>query len=115
MDDAELESSHGLEKVGTTEHPQVADGARVTGNIGSSGAAAQSQELSSGQTVANSELGLFLRRGDVKVAFGYDDFLGGVEELKALPLKEQRPRLKNEVFRVSNAMSLSWVSCLCAV
>jgi len=46
--------------MGTAEHPHAADGARVTGGISSSGAVAQSQELSSGLTIANPELGLFL-------------------------------------------------------
>ena len=68
-----------------------------------------------GQTIVSIELGLFLRRGDVEVALGYDDFLEGLEDLKALPLKERRRRLKIEVFRVSIVMSLSSISCLGAV
>jgi len=93
--------------VGSVEHPLAVDGAMVAGGIGSSGATTQSQELSSGRTVANPELGLFLQRGDVEIALGYGDFLGGLEELKTLPLKERRRHLKNEVFRVSIVMTLS--------
>ena len=115
LDDVELESSHSLERVGITEYPKVADGARVTSGISSSGATTRYQELSSGRTVANPELGLFLWRGDVEVSLGYGDFLRGVKELKALSLKEWRRRMKNEVFKVSNATTLSWDSCLCAV
>ena len=59
--------------------------------------------------------GLFLRRGDIEVALGFGDFLGGLKELKALPLKERRPHLKNEVFMVGNTMTLSGVIYLCAV
>jgi len=45
--------------------------------------------LSSAQAVANPELRLFLRKGDDEVALGYGDFLGGIKDLKALPLKER--------------------------
>ena len=55
----------------------------------------------------NPELGLFLRRGDVEVAFGYGDLLRGLEKLKTLHLKEQRRRQKNKIFRVSIVMTLS--------
>ena len=57
-------------------------------------------------TFATLELGFFLRWGDVEVAPGYGDFLRGLEDLKAQPLKEQRQRLKNEVFGVSTATPL---------
>ena len=97
------------------EHPQVADGARVTSGISSLGVVVQSQELSLGWIIANPKLGLFPRRGDVEVALRYGDFLGGVVEHKALPLKKQRECMKNGVFRVSNATTLSWVSCLFVV
>ena len=70
------------------------------------GTATQSPKLSSGQAVADPELGLFLRRGDVEVALGYGDYLKGLEELKAMPLKEQRQHLKNDFFRVSGLTSL---------
>jgi len=50
---------------------------------------------------------LFLRRGDVELAIGYGDFLERLEKLKDLPLKERRRYLKNKVFRVSIAMTLS--------
>jgi len=55
---------------------------------------------------------IVLPEGDVEVALGYVDFLGGLEELKALPLKERRWHLKNEFFMVSNSMTLSGVICL---
>jgi len=92
--------------VGGAEHSLAADNVRVAGGVGS-GTATQSQELSSGWTVVNPELGLFLRRDDVEVALGYGDFLRGLEERKALPLKERRRRLKNEVIKVSVATTLS--------
>ena len=80
---------------------------RVDGGIGSSGTTFQAQELSLGQIIAGPELGLFLRRGDVEVALRHGDFLGGLEDLKALSLKKRRRRLKNEVFRVSIMTTLS--------
>jgi len=40
-------------------------------------------------------------KGDEEATLGYGDFLEGLKELKALPLKDQRWRLKNEIFRVS--------------
>jgi len=49
--------------VDVAEHPQAADSAMVAGGVGSSGTAAQSQELSSGWTVADSELRLFFQKG----------------------------------------------------
>ena len=70
--------------------------------------------VSSGRSSADLELGLFLRRGAVEVALGYGDFLRGLEEIKALLLKERRRRMKNEVFRVSSVMTLSDFICLCA-
>ena len=48
--------------------------------------------------------GLFLRWGDKEAVLGYRDFLGGLEELKTLPLKDQQRCLKNEVFRVSSLL-----------
>ena len=92
--------------MGTAEHLRAADDARVAGGIGSLGTTAQSEDLSSGQIVASPEFGLFLRRGNVEVALEYGDFLGGIEDLKALPLKEQRRHLKTEVFRVSVTMTV---------
>ena len=53
LDVAELESPHGLERVGNAEHLRAAGGARVTSGVDSSGIVAQSQELSSERTVAN--------------------------------------------------------------
>ena len=44
---------------------------------------------------------LYLWRRDIEVALEYGDFLEGLDEIKALPLKDQRRRLKTEVFRVS--------------
>ena len=49
------------------------------------------------------------------MALGYGDFLEGIEELKAFPLKERRQYMKNDVFRVSSIMTLSVVICLRAV
>jgi len=90
MDEAELESLHGLETAGVAEDTLAADGTRVVDGVSSSGTVARCQELSSGWTVTNPELGLFLQREDVEPALRYGDFLRGLEELKALPLKEQR-------------------------
>ena len=67
------------------EHPQAADSAMVAGGVGSSGTAAQSLEVSLGQTGANPELGPFLRKGAVEVALRYVDFLGGIKELRPFP------------------------------
>jgi len=63
LDDAGLESSHGLERVDAAEQLPSADGARIAGGIGFSRATVQSLEVSSGRTGADLELGLFLRRG----------------------------------------------------
>jgi len=41
------------------------------------------------------------------VALGYGDFFGGLEYLKALPLKKRRQHLKNEVFKISIVTPLS--------
>jgi len=38
------------------------------------------------------------------VTLGYGDFLRGLEEFKALPLKDRSQQLKNEVFNVSLMM-----------
>jgi len=51
--------------------------------------------------------GLYIRRGNVEVTFRFGYFLGGLEELKVLHLKERRRRLKNEVFRVCIMTPLS--------
>jgi len=51
----------------------------------------------------------FSSEGAVDVALGYGDFLGELEELKVLPLKEWRRRMKNGVFRVSDVITLSGV------
>ena len=85
-------------------HLPAADVVRIFGSVGSSGAAAQSLEVSFGQTGADPGLRLFLRKEAIEVALGYGDFLGGIGELKALPLKERRRHMKNEVFRVSCVM-----------
>jgi len=50
---------------------------------------------------------LFLQRGDVEMALGYGDFLGRLEELKAMPSKKRIRRMNNEVFKVSNTTTLS--------
>ena len=85
-----LESSHGVERVDATGHPLVADGARTVGSVGSSGPATQSLAVSLGQASTHLELRLFLQKGAVEVPLGYGDFLGRIEKLKALPLKNQR-------------------------
>jgi len=71
VDDARLPSSHSLKRVDTAEHPQVAEDAREASIVGSLGTTTQSQQRSSGRTVADLELGLFFQRGDVEVALGY--------------------------------------------
>ena len=96
VDNARLMSSHSLERVDTAEHPQTVEGARVAGGVGSSGISTQSLELSSRWTIADLKLGLFFCSGDVEVPLGYKDYLRGLEELKALPLKQQRRHLKND-------------------
>jgi len=101
LDDARLESSRGLEMVDTAELLLSADGEKIVRGISSSRAAAQSLEVSSGRIGADLKLGLFLRRGTL---LGYGDFLGGLEELKALPFKERKRRM-NGVFRVSSVMT----------
>ena len=76
VDNTALLSHNSLERVDTTEYPQAAKGARVASGVGSPGTATQSEELSSGWTVADSELGLFFRRGDMEVALRYGDYWG---------------------------------------
>jgi len=71
--------------VDAARHPPAADDARTVGGVGSSGTAAQSLEVSLGQTGANPELGPFLRKGAVEVALRYVDFLGGIKELRPFP------------------------------
>ena len=100
LNEAELGSLHALETVGAAEDPPAADDARIADGIGSSGAAAQSQELSSGQAIINLELELFPWRGDVEAALGYGDFFEGLEELKALPLKKRRRRMKLSLIHI---------------
>ena len=95
------EPSPSLEKAEAAEASLIEDGARVAGPISPPGTSAQSPMLTSGRP-ATPYSNYFSER-DNEVALGYDDFLGELEELKALPLKEQRRRLKNEVFRVSFA------------
>ena len=46
----------------------------------------------------NPSFRLYLRRRDVETALRYGDF-PELEEIKALPLKDRRQLLKNEVFR----------------
>ena len=55
----------------------------------------------------SSRLNLLLRRGDSKVTLGHGDFLQGMEEFKALPLRKQRRTLENENFWVSSNCTLS--------
>ena len=94
LDDARLQSSRGLEKVDAAEPPPAADDARVTGGV-VPWRLPHGLVRSSGRTDGHPELGLFLRKGSIKVALGYGDFLRGIEELKALPLKERRRHMKN--------------------
>jgi len=63
LKDTGLESSHGVERVDVDVHLLVVDGVRIVGGVGSSEVAAQSLEVSLGQTGANPELELFLRTG----------------------------------------------------
>ena len=98
-------SSH-YEKVYDARHPPIVEDARTVGGVCSSGAAIQPLAVSLGQTDAHPELGLFLQKGTVEVALGYGDFLEGIEELKAFPLKERRRDMKNEAFRVSYVVAL---------
>jgi len=104
--DARLPSLHNLERVDTAKHPQVAEGARAAGGVSSQETTEQSQELSSGWTVMDPELGLYFWRGDVEVALRYGDCLKGLKELKVEPLKERRRHLENGFFKVSNLTSL---------
>jgi len=69
--------------------------------------AAQSSVLFSGRLTTSVLFELCLRRGDKEAALGYRNFLGGLEKLKALPLKDRRRHLKNEIFRISIIMLLS--------
>ena len=55
----------------------------------------------------NPSFGLYLQRRDVEVILGYDDFLGELEEIMVLPLKDRRRYLKNDIFRVSIMLPLS--------
>ena len=54
------------------------------------GASARSSVLASGRPAASPLFRLYLQRGDKEPALGNGDFLGGLEELKALPLKDRR-------------------------
>ena len=105
LKDTGLESSPGVEGVDAAGHLLSADCARVVGGVSSSGATAQSLEVSLRQTGTDPGLGLFLLKGAIEVALGYGDFLRGIEKLKALPLKERRRHMKNEVFRVGCVMT----------
>jgi len=79
LDDDVLRSTHMIERVGTVQHPQAADSARVIGGIDSFRLSPRSCLQGA---IGNHELGLFLWRGDVEVALGYSDFLGGFVELR---------------------------------
>ena len=107
VDDARLSSLHSLKRVDTAEHPQAAEGARAAGGVGSPGTTTQSQELSSRQTIADPELELFFPRGMSRWPSSMETTSGGLEELKALPLKEQIGHMKNDFFKVSNLTTLS--------
>jgi len=114
LKDPGLESSHGVERVDAVGHLPAADGAGIVGGVDSLGAVAQSLEVFLGQTVANPKFGLFLRKRVSRWPSGHGDFLGGIEELKALSLKKCR-RHSNEAFRVSCVMTLFVVIVLRAV
>ena len=90
-----------LEGTGAAKASLLEDGSRVPDPVGLLGTDAQSPVLTSSRPTPSSLFGLYLPRGDKEAALEYDDFLKGVEEFKALPLKDQRRLLKNEVFRVS--------------
>ena len=112
--DARLSSLPSLKRVNTAEHFRAAEGAMEASGVGSQGTAPQSQDPSLGRTITGPKLGLFFRRGDVEVALGYRDYLRGLEEFKAEPLKERRRHLKNNFFRVRNLTFFFWVICLSA-
>jgi len=76
---------------------------------GISGTAAQSLVLSSGRLTTSLLFGLCLRRGDEEAGLGYGNFLGGQEEVKALPLKDRRWPLKNEIFRIKHHNASVWI------
>jgi len=80
---------------------------RVAGDVDPSGDATGYPELSLKRPTKNLLFGPYLWRGDIETAIRYNDFLGGIDEIKALPLKDRRRRLKNEVFRVSIMFSIS--------
>ena len=50
---------------------------------------------------STSASGLFLRRGDKKIALGQSNFLDGLGEFETLPLKRQRKMLENDLLKVS--------------
>ena len=51
-----------------------------------------------------------LLRGDSEMALGHGDFLRGMEKFMALPTREQRRTLENNIFWVSSNCTLS--SCI---
>ena len=83
-----------LEEAGAAEAPLAEDGAGVSDHVGPSRAAARSLALTSGGSLAIPQFGFYLRRGDEEAILGYGDFLGGLKELKFLPLKDRRRHLK---------------------
>ena len=108
LDDTGLESSRGLERVDAAELLPSEDGARIAGGVGSSRLPPDPR----GVFVTNrcrSRIGVVLLKGAVELALRCGDFFRGLEELKVLPLKEWRRRMKNGVFRVSDVITLSGV------
>ena len=89
-----------LEGAGAAEASLIDDGARVPDLVGPLGTITQFSVTSSSS---------FGRRGDEEATIGYGDFLEGLEEFKALSMKDPRRRLKNEVFTVTFLFELYFV------
>ena len=89
LDDARLGSSYGLERVEASELLSSGDSARVTEVLAPRGLPpSPSRRLWDEPTLILNWDRSF--EGAVEVVLRYGDFLGGLEELKGLPLKEQR-------------------------
>jgi len=108
-------SPYSLERVDAVEHPHAAEGARITGGVGFSGIATHPHELSLGWNIADSDLGLFFRRGISRWLSAMMTFSEGLRNLRPCPQRERRRHLKNEFFRISNLTTLFGVICLRAV
>jgi len=82
MGDARLSSPPSLKRVDTTEPSQAAEGARAVGDVGSQRIAPSILRTVLGRTIMGLELELFFRRGNVKMALGYGDYLWGLRNSK---------------------------------